>query len=86
MVTWESPTGDTNLYVDGALAFSGTLSVGATIDPGGTLVLAQEQDCVGGCFDAGQRFIGDMDEVAIFSRVLSPTEVLEHYRTVTCTP
>jgi CUB/sushi domain-containing protein len=83
-VTWESTTGDTRLYVDGALAFMGTLSAGGVIDPGGTLILGQEQDCVGGCVDPAQRFIGDLDEVAIYDRVLSPDEIAAHYRTVTC--
>jgi hypothetical protein len=48
------------------------------IDPNG-LWLGQEQDSVGGSFDPNQAFIGELDEVMIFDRVISLAEVQSIY-------
>jgi hypothetical protein len=86
VVSWEGAGGALTIYVDGVVAFSEVFAVGEALTPGGALVLGQEQDCVDGCFEADQRFIGELDEVIVFDRVLDPAEVALHGRTVTCTP
>jgi len=42
---------------------------------GGTLVLGQEQDSVGGSFDARQCFIGEMTGVNIWDYVIGEQEI-----------
>ena len=75
LVTWKGSDGRAKLFKDGAQAYSGTLASGTKISSGGSLVLAQEQDSVGGGFSASQSFKGLMDEVKIFDRALTPFEV-----------
>jgi RHS repeat-associated protein len=48
------------------------------IDSGG-FVIGQEQDSVGGGFESAQAFDGDLDDLRIYSRVLTATEVFELY-------
>ena len=50
---------------------------GHTIRPGGTLVLGQEQDSVGGGFDADQSFQGMLSNVNVWDRVLTDTQINE---------
>lgn len=51
----------------------------ASIVPGGALVLGQDQDAVGGGFEPEQAFVGRLDEVSVYARVLSAQEVRDHY-------
>jgi hypothetical protein len=69
--------GDTgHLYVDGMLAGSIAYPTGPVdVAPGG-LLLGQEQDCLGGCFNGNQAFDGLVDELAVYGRALSADEVL----------
>jgi hypothetical protein len=65
------------VYVDGIMiAEVSGLPLGAMdIGPGG-LMLGQEQDCLGGCFqDGAQAFDGLIDELAFYGRALSPDEI-----------
>ena len=79
-VTWKSNGGVVELYVDGSLEYQGTdLSDGLTIISGGSLVLAQEQDSVGDDFDKTQAFLGILDEVRIYNRVLGSSEIADLY-------
>ena len=77
-VTWESSTGQVQLYKDGQQEFSHTLSAGQTIPQGGALVLGQEQDSVGGRFDVNQAFRGQMAEVRIWNCVRTPQEIQDN--------
>ncbi len=79
VVTWQSSDGSLKLYKDGGLAFSITLRAGSQITPGGALVLAQEQDTVGDGFDPLQRYIGSLDEFAVYDGVLSASQVAAHH-------
>jgi len=79
VVTWNSNDGKTILYKDGEAVYTGTLAKGTKITPSGSLVIAREQDKIGGGFDSSQDFIGYMDEIAVYDRILSPSEVKEHY-------
>ena len=63
------------LYIDGVLLYSRTNPVGSLNVPPGGLMLGQEQDCVGGCFDPTQAFDGLIDEVEIFNRALDALEI-----------
>ncbi|XP_078367069.1 neuronal pentraxin-2-like [Oculina patagonica] len=74
--TWENTAGSWNLFKDGKVAASGKgLKTGHVIRGGGALVLGQEQDSVGGSFDANQSFIGEMTGVNIWDHVIKDKEV-----------
>jgi len=75
VVTWNGPDGQTKMYKDGVLVFTGTLSAGRSITGGGSLMLGQEQDCVGGCLDSSQALQGTLDEVRIFNQALTPDQI-----------
>ena len=52
---------------------------GCTIASGGTVVLATEQDSVGGGFDATQTLKSAMAEVRVWSDVRTPAEIDDFY-------
>ena len=43
---------------------------------GGALVLGQEQESVGGFFDANQSFLGEMSDVNIWDHVIIDQEIM----------
>ena len=43
---------------------------------GGALVLGQEQESVGGSFDANQSFLGEMSDVNIWDHVINDQEIM----------
>lgn len=51
------------------------LILGHVIAPGGLLLLGQDQDSVGGGFDAHQRFVGEMTGVNIWNHVMTSQEI-----------
>jgi len=64
------------LYVDGvAMDARSVPTEPLEIGPGG-LMLGQEQDCLGGCFDPEQALDGRVDELAIYDRALSEAEIV----------
>jgi len=66
VVQWRSSDGTINVYKDGILAFTTTgVAVGNTVLDGGSLVLSQDQDSVGGGFDGNMSYNGILDEVRI---------------------
>ncbi|XP_023567451.1 pentraxin-4 [Octodon degus] len=75
-VSWTSLQGRYWLYVDRRLVATGShFREDYEIPPGGSLVLGQEQDSVGGSFDSAEAFVGSMSGLAIWDRVLWPREV-----------
>ena len=75
-------TGAENLYVNGVLQYSTTLSAGTLITNGGSLVLAQEQDSVGGSFDPAQALAGNIPIFRIYNKVLSADEVAQNFNAI----
>ncbi|XP_078688578.1 polycystin family receptor for egg jelly-like isoform X2 [Branchiostoma floridae x Branchiostoma belcheri] len=74
--TWRSSDGAWQLYADGVLTASGSgFRVGGRVRKGGTWILGQDQDVVGGGFDADQAFTGELSGVNLWDRVLSPAEI-----------
>ncbi|MCX2983455.1 hypothetical protein EYC98_21560, partial [Halieaceae bacterium IMCC14734] len=69
------------LYVDGVLQTIDNVSGGTAWGfPAGSLqitslLLGQDQDTVGGGFDPAEAFRGEMDDLGIWNRALSPSEV-----------
>lgn len=77
--TWQGSSGVTRLYKDGLLAWEGMLAPGTSLTGGGSLVIGQEQDSVGGGFDATQAFMGEVDEVRIYNAVLTASQIQARY-------
>ncbi|XP_026102366.1 neuronal pentraxin-2-like [Carassius auratus] len=81
-VTWSTRDGMWEAYLDGVKRGSGeNLSPWHPIKPGGVFILGQEQDTLGGRFDATQSFVGEMSDLQLWSRVLTSTEI---YNQVSC--
>ena len=85
-VSWDSASGSLNVYIDGASEYSGTFQQGVTLTQGGTLVIGQDQDSVGGSYSSSQIFSGTVDEVRIFSDVRTPTEIADNYNSEIVNP
>lgn len=64
------------LYLDGAQLGDPVVVPGDAldVDPGG-LIFGQDQDEVGGGFDAGESWAGSLDNLRIYNRALSQAEV-----------
>ena len=73
---WNTTGGATRYHKDGTQTYSGVLSTGASITSGGSLVLAQEQDAVGGSFDASQAHTGDYAEVILYNTFLNDAQII----------
>ena len=69
-----SSGGSVEVWKDGSLDFTGTLSSGTSITAGGCLAIAGEQDSVDGNYDSSQAHFGDFTEVMIFNTVLNDAQ------------
>ncbi|MFP6694579.1 MAG: LamG-like jellyroll fold domain-containing protein, partial [Pirellulales bacterium] len=78
VASWDTVSDRTRLFIDGALAGSAARSTSA-IGAAGSFIIAQEQDSLLGGFANNQRFVGDLDEVAIYNTVLSDSTIASHY-------
>ncbi|KAF7651020.1 hypothetical protein LDENG_00117050 [Lucifuga dentata] len=75
-MTWTTRDGLWEVYQDGVKKGSGqNLSAWHPIKPGGVFIMGQEQDTMGGRFDVSQSFMGDMEDLQFWSRVLTPNEI-----------
>ncbi|KAM6909652.1 neuronal pentraxin-2 [Xenentodon cancila] len=75
-VTWTTRDGQWEAYQDGVQRGSGTnLSPWHSIKPGGVFILGQEQDTLGGRFDATQSYVGEMSDLHMWSHILSPSDI-----------
>ncbi|XP_035511132.1 uncharacterized protein LOC118323296 isoform X2 [Morone saxatilis] len=75
-VVWSSIQGRFWHYIDRRLASSGSnFRKGWEIPGGGSVVLGQEQDTVGGGFDPAEGFAGQVAGFRVWNRVLGPSEV-----------
>ena len=79
-LAWDNAAGDWQVFIDGIIADSGTgLAVGQTIDPGGTLIIGQEQDAEGGGFATPQRLSATLYDARFFDVVRTQEEILANY-------
>ena len=79
-VTYDETT--VRLYRDGVEVYNGAQSA---LTSGGSLIFGQEQDSVGSGFNGNQDVHGDLDEIALFSEVLSPEGVVDLMQSSRCT-
>ncbi|KXZ56241.1 hypothetical protein GPECTOR_1g21 [Gonium pectorale] len=52
-----------------------SLAVGSSREGSGALVLGQDQDCLGGCFDASDAFAGQLAVVRLWDRPLAQSDI-----------
>jgi len=76
--TWNGVHGRYDLYKDGDLASTGTISAGHSFVSGGTLVFAEDQDSVGGGFDPTQAYIGKIDDVRIWNVIRTQNQIQDN--------
>ncbi|KAG7334951.1 hypothetical protein KOW79_001547 [Hemibagrus wyckioides] len=75
-ITWTTRDGFWEAYQDGERLGTGeNLAPWHPIKPGGVIILGQEQDIVGGRFDATQAFVGELSHFNMWDRVLRPTDI-----------
>ncbi|XP_023664900.1 neuronal pentraxin-2 isoform X2 [Paramormyrops kingsleyae] len=76
-ITWTTRDGLWEAYQDGEKLGSGeNLAPWHPIKPGGVIILGQEQDTVGGRFDATQAFVGEITHFNMWDRVLRPIDIM----------
>ncbi|XP_028912568.1 neuronal pentraxin-1 [Ornithorhynchus anatinus] len=81
-ITWTTRDGVWEAYQDGTQGGNGeNLAPYHPIKPQGVLVLGQEQDTLGGGFDATQAFVGELAHFNVWDRKLTPGEI---YNLATC--
>ncbi len=73
--SWDSATGKTTLFIDGEEKFTGTLAQGQTIEDGGSLVIGQEQNSVGGGFGNEQAYDGEVRDIRVWNKSRTQAEV-----------
>ncbi len=64
----------------GLLVSSAATGKTEPLQPGGALMLGNEQDCYGGCTDIGQAYNGLIDEVCVRAAVLDRSVCIEQLR------
>ncbi|XP_076137372.1 neuronal pentraxin-2 [Alosa pseudoharengus] len=75
-VTWSTRDGLWEAYQDGVKRGSGeNLSAWHPIKPGGVFILGQEQDTLGGRFDATQAFVGEISDLQMWSHILTGHDI-----------
>ncbi|XP_038675437.1 pentraxin-4 [Scyliorhinus canicula] len=75
-IIWSSFEGKYWYYIDRRLAAAGSkFQKGYEIPAGGTLIIGQEQDNVGGGFDYTESFVGHLAGFTIWNRALTPGEI-----------
>ncbi|XP_054999597.1 neuronal pentraxin receptor [Sorex araneus] len=75
-IAWTTRDGLWSAYQDGEPRGSGeNLAAWHPIKPHGILILGQEQDTLGGRFDATQAFVGDIAQFNLWDHVLTPAQV-----------
>lgn len=68
------------LYINGQSVFSTTVLSGTNFTAGGSLILGQEQDSVGGSLDPNQALEGKYAIFRMYNRVLSAAEVSQNFQ------
>ncbi|KAM3833811.1 neuronal pentraxin receptor [Vipera latastei] len=76
-ITWITRDGIWSVYQDGVeREASDNLASWHSIKPHGVMILGQEQDTLGGRFDATQAFVGEISQFNMWDHVLMPAEIV----------
>ncbi len=77
-ITWQAASGLMGLYVDGRQVGSRTVGTGQALGTGGIFVVGQDLDSLtppSFGMDPAQAYVGSIDDLAVFGRVLTPQEI-----------
>ncbi|XP_055512081.1 mucosal pentraxin-like [Leucoraja erinacea] len=74
-VTWESQEGAVTVWVNGRRSVRKVGGKGWVIKGLGQFILGQDQDSVGGGFDASQSFVGEISDVHLWDHVLQSNKI-----------
>lgn len=75
-VSWENTAGSLDFYIDSVLSANVTnFKKGHMIRSGGSLVLGQEQDSLGGSFTSAQSFQGLLTNLNVWDLALCPDTI-----------
>ncbi|MBN3302071.1 SAMP protein, partial [Amia calva] len=77
--TYDSSNGSIQLWLDGKGSVIKAMKIPEPIQEKPIIILGQEQDSYGGGFDRGQSFVGQISNVHVWDRVLSPCEIQAVY-------
>ncbi|XP_044297074.1 neuronal pentraxin receptor [Varanus komodoensis] len=76
-ITWITRDGIWSAYQDGeARGGSDNLASWHPIKAHGVMILGQEQDTLGGRFDATQAFVGEISQFNLWDHILTPAEIV----------
>ncbi|XP_053109199.1 neuronal pentraxin receptor [Hemicordylus capensis] len=76
-ITWITRDGIWAAYLDGEeRGASENLASWHPVKPHGVIILGQEQDALGGRFDATQAFVGEISQFNMWDHVLTPAEII----------
>ncbi|XP_048363257.1 serum amyloid P-component-like [Sphaerodactylus townsendi] len=75
-MSWESATGIVQFWLNGESLPRKGMKKGYTIGSEASIILGQEQDSFGGGFDINQSFVGEIADLYLWGRVLSPEELV----------
>ncbi|XP_056402507.1 jeltraxin-like [Hyla sarda] len=78
-VTWDSVTGLLQLWINGKRYPRRVTTSRSPIGPQMSIILGQEQDNLGGGFDAGQSFLGEICDVNMWDYVLPPEAITQYF-------
>ncbi|XP_041130913.1 serum amyloid P-component-like [Polyodon spathula] len=74
-VTWESSSGMIQLWINGKGSVRKGVNRDRLLQGKPSVILGQEQDSYGGKFDKAQSFVGQISDVHMWDRALSPCEI-----------
>lgn len=85
--TWQNTNGGWQLYKNGQLVENGRgMTTNYVISPGGTAVIGQDQDSLGGGFQMRDAFgPGEVTELNLWDRVLSASDIAAQHANCTLT-
>ncbi|XP_077327905.1 C-reactive protein-like [Lithobates pipiens] len=74
-VTWDSKTGEVQLWVNGKISTKGYISGKSSIAVKASIILGQEQDFFGAGFNASQSLVGEISDVHVWDYVLTAEDI-----------
>lgn len=82
VTTSDRSSGVETLYVNGQQVYTDAIVAGSNFTSGGSMVIGQEQDSVGGGFNSAQAFAGKISAFMIYDRILSAVEVQRNFESL----
>ncbi|XP_063680157.1 serum amyloid P-component-like [Bolinopsis microptera] len=77
-------TGNAVININGKAVITAVVKKGKALTAGGTFVIGQEQDRVGGGFDSTQTYIGNLYNINMWDRALTQAEIASMFNEGIC--